>query len=102
MGARTVTTQHSENNKVLGKAKGVEGTQWGPRTSFESGKLQHTSGTPAFGTSVFRAHGQAHSFMHCPWGLQHYKGRLHQLHQSLKYLLPGPSLEKFTDPYPRG
>lgn len=37
-----------------------------------------------------------------PWQLRHYKGKLDQLHQSLKYLLPGPFLEKFTDPCPRG
>lgn len=67
MGTRMMTTQRGENKE--GRLRcGGNTVGGGPHTSFESGKLQHTSGTPAFVSRVFREHCQAHSFVHCHSG----------------------------------
>lgn len=79
----------------------------GPHTSFKGGKLWHisrtlgfckkSSGSMARPIHLCTAYGGSDTKRHVWPAAQ----RLYGLH-SLKYLLSGPSPEKFTDPVPRG
>lgn len=85
------------------KAEGVVGTQWGADLIQVSRAANYrTQVGRLLLETVFWEHGQAHSLVRCPRRLGHYRARLDQLQQSLEHLLPGPPLEKFTDPCPTG